>query len=218
MFVNAVDLNIKKCYNWIKNTKRSVLFMKTCPKCGELVGTHADVCFKCKYVFYDRIQEIELERQKSEAKRLAEAARQEELRVKISLNDIYEYDVVCIRDKHSGGMDVEKLTAVLKEHGEMGWRLVNTFTNELGVESSGISMRGMSYSTNATIDETILIFERCIKRNTKEEKLNENTDSVNIQNNLESTSVVTKERKLCPECGTQNRLRALKCSNCGFKF
>jgi len=116
--------------------------------------------------FSDKRREKELTRQQEEARKAASLARSEDLQVKLELNDIYEYDVVVIRDNATGGMDILKLTAVLREHGEMGWRLVNTFTNELGANSSGFSGYGVSYSTNATIDQTILIFERCVKRRT----------------------------------------------------
>ena len=136
--------------------------MKTCPNCGELVGTHADICFKCKYDF--EAGSRELRRQKKEAQKVADEARKTDLVRKVKMNDMYEYDVVILRDTSTGSMDISKLRQVLDEHGREGWRLVNTFTNELGVNSSRTSAYGVSYGTNATIDETILIFERCIKR------------------------------------------------------
>ena len=201
--------------------------MKTCPNCGELVGTHADVCFKCRYVFFDKKREQELKRQQEEARKAAELARREELRFKLELNDIYEYDVVVLLDNNTGGINISQLTSILKEHGEMGWRLVNTFTNELGVNSSGFSGYGVNLSTNATIDQTILIFERCIKRSsfklgTNDLSEQDDTTDNNQGNESETTnrinSETVKEKKACPECGTLNRIKALKCFTCGYKF
>ena len=77
---------------------------------------------------------------------------------------MYEYDVVTITDKSTGDMDFVSLKNVLSERGKLGWRLVNSFTNEIGVISSSTSFAGSTTGTNATIDQTILIFERCIKR------------------------------------------------------
>ena len=118
-----------------------------CPKCGELVGNNADVCFNCKYDF----KAGEKEKKKQEEEALAE---------KLKINDLYEYEVVSVPDGRSGMVDINLLYDVLEQHGKDGWRLVNTFTNEIGKEA----MRTGSYSTNATIDQTVLIFERCVKR------------------------------------------------------
>lgn len=136
--------------------------MKTCPNCGELVGTHADICFKCRYDFNAGARE--LQRQKREARKVADEALKTDLVKRVRMNDMYEYDVVTIRDTATGSTDIAKLRQVLDEHGREGWHLVNTFTNELGVNSSRTSAYGVSYGINATIDEIVLIFERCIKK------------------------------------------------------
>ena len=132
--------------------------MKKCPNCGEMVGDHADVCFKCRYDFMRR--QKELRRQNETVRRISDEARSADLTEKIKLNNLYEYDVVTITDKSTGAMDIASLQNVLSERGKLGWRLVNSFTNEIGVNSSSFA----GYGTNATIDQTILIFERCIKR------------------------------------------------------
>ena len=117
----------------------------------------------------------ELKRRREEEKKAAEELREKEnasideafeapLEKKTKINDIYEYDVVSIRDSSTGAVDINKLYQILSDHGKRGWRLVNTFTNELGITSSGLSVGGLGVSTNATIDQTILIFERCVRR------------------------------------------------------
>ena len=96
--------------------------------------------------------------------RISTEAGEADLTEKLSINDLYEYDVVTITDKSTGAMDVVSLQNVLSERGKLGGRLVNSFTNEIGVNSSSISYAGYTSGTNATIDQTILIFERCIRR------------------------------------------------------
>lgn len=161
--------------------------MKKCPKCNEWIGDNADVCFNCKYDFVSKktisdsvITQREKQRianarqkqeqrmnaarekveQQAEAEKYFQAARDAGLSAKLQINDIYEYTVVTIRDKPSGEIDIIALQKELEIHGREGWRLVNTITNQLSV--NGVSVAG--FSTNTTMDETIMIFERCIKR------------------------------------------------------
>lgn len=161
--------------------------MKRCPNCNEWIGDNADVCFNCNYDFISRKiitdstikqrneQRITSAQRKGEqriatakarieqqaaADKAYRSARETELREKLKLNDIFEYDAVTIRDKSSGEIDILALRKELDRRGREGWRLVNTFTNELGVNASSIA----GFGSNATIEETILIFERCIKR------------------------------------------------------
>ena len=168
--------------------------MKQCPNCNEWIGDNADVCFNCNYDFVskkiisanvikqreeqrmecirkererqiaverkERERQIAFEKQKNEVYRSFQSARSADLTEKVKINDLYEYDVVTIRDNKVGSTDISSLRAELDKRGREGWRLVNTFTNELGVNSSSFA----GYGTNATIDEVVLIFERCIKR------------------------------------------------------
>lgn len=134
--------------------------MKTCPKCGELSGDNADKCFNCFYEF-DSYAETKRQRELAQMK-IEKATRQKE--VIYSMNDIYEYDVVSLRDTKYGSSDIASLQEILSEHGKDGWRLVNTVTNEVGHNSSSTSFGGMTVGTNATIDQMILIFERCVQR------------------------------------------------------
>ena len=126
--------------------------MKECPKCGELVGDHVERCFSCGCDF-NALKKEQLQR---------EAERDEQ---SFLINDLYEYDVVSIVDDSTGCLDIALLKRTLEEHGKKGWRLVNSFANEVGRISSVHGMGGISTETNATVDQIILIFERCVKRN-----------------------------------------------------
>lgn len=161
--------------------------MKKCPKCNEWIGDNADVCFNCKYDFISKTIISDSVITQRERQRIANAQQKQEQRInaarekiqqqeeaeyiyktahnlglssKLQINDIYEYDVCTVKDKSSGEIDVLALKKELEARGKEGWHLVNTVTNQLGV--NGVSVAG--FSTNTTIDETILIFERCIKR------------------------------------------------------
>lgn len=158
---------------------KEVLVMKMCPNCKEWIGDNADVCFNCNYDYnYRKVissntikqrekqklvrieQQIANERQRENLHKNFQLAQDSSLATKIEINDLYEFDVVVIQDKPSGEMDVTTLRMELEKHGREGWDLVNTFTNELGVNTTSIA----GFGTNATIEETILIFKRCVKR------------------------------------------------------
>ena len=70
----------------------------------------------------------------------------------------YEYKVVSLRDAWGGRTNIDALQNTLSLLGRDGWRLVNSFTNELGKNSMSVSNMG----TNSTVDEAILIFERYV--------------------------------------------------------
>ncbi|MBP5438497.1 MAG: DUF4177 domain-containing protein [Treponema sp.] len=110
--------------------------MKTCPKCGELNGDSADTCFKCGHSFNVSLDDI------------------------LALNNLYEYDIVTIKDDETGALDLQKLKDELTSHATQGWHLAKTISNELGQNKLGIGGIGI----NATINQTIIIFERCIAK------------------------------------------------------
>ena len=78
-------------------------------------------------------------------------------------NALYEYEVVILRDKNTGGFDMEEYRRILTKYSAEGWQLKTVFSNEIGKKSSSVSFGGTSYGTNATIDNTIITFERCIR-------------------------------------------------------
>lgn len=169
--------------------------MKRCPNCHEWIGDNADVCFNCNYDYISKkVVAIDLFKQRQEQsvsairqkenQRIAEAraiadrrlvedkqrdaiyrdfqqAHNATTKSKIALNDLYEYDVVRIKDKPTGETDILAIQSELGRRSREGWRLINSFTNELGVNAASIA----GFGTNATVEETVLIFERCIKRN-----------------------------------------------------
>ena len=89
--------------------------------------------------------------------------KREELRnAQLSKNPQYEYQIVAVGDKDSGEIDIREIQRILNQYSEEGWKLHSAFTNELGKNSSSTSIGHVGSGTNATIDQTILIFERCI--------------------------------------------------------
>ena len=54
-----------------------------------------------------------------------------------------------------GKFDKEAVEKVLTEYATQGWHLHSSFSNEVG--------KNAAVGINATINQTILIFERCIK-------------------------------------------------------
>lgn len=145
--------------------------MKTCPKCGEILGDSVDVCFKCRYDFrYKRVITNEefveqRERQIEQQNKYIEDAkiREEQKKIQLAKNPLYEYDVVVINDLSNGQVDDEKIQRILNEWAENGWKLHSIFTNEIGKSSMSTSIAGFGSGINATIDQTVLVFERCIK-------------------------------------------------------
>ena len=141
--------------------------MKTCPKCNEILGDGVDVCFNCNYSF--KLKKV-LTREEIAEKRTNEdnlRKRQQEIEEEnkeikekqLNKNPKYEYSAVSIRDDTNGRIDINAIQKMLDLYAEEGWRLHSVFTNELGKNEVALFANGI----NATIDQTILIFERCIK-------------------------------------------------------
>ena len=82
----------------------------------------------------------------------------------IAINPQYEYDVVVIQDKLFGSTNVNELKTTLIKYSLEGWRLVHIFTNEIGKNGAGASSNSIGFGLNSTIDETILIFERMLRK------------------------------------------------------
>lgn len=143
--------------------------MKSCPRCGELLGENVQVCFKCRYSFeFNRIltsDEVHgSSRQVSpEEKRQAEIKAQEMISVQLEKNPRYEYKTVVIGDREDGGVDERSIQGTLDTYSKAGWRLHSVFSAEIGKSSRSVGIGGISTGLNSTIDQTVLIFERCIK-------------------------------------------------------
>lgn len=86
-----------------------------------------------------------------------------ELKDNITSKNFMDYAVEIINDNQNGSTNIQKLTTILKERSEKGWKLVNTFTNELGVNSHiEQSILSNNVRVNSTVDQIVMIFERPI--------------------------------------------------------
>ena len=152
--------------------------MKTCPKCKELIGDNVNECFKCHYNFsYGRIitqEERKKEREKEqkiyEQKMVSEQQKNEQIKLfqqqmeeQIKNNPLYEYETIVINDNSDGTVNTKQIQDTLLEYSKAGWRLHSIFTNEIGKSTVGAFIGFIGSNVNATIDQTIIIFERCIK-------------------------------------------------------
>lgn len=152
--------------------------MKTCPKCKELIGDNVNECFKCHYNFsYGRIitqEERKKEREKEqklyEQKKISEQQKNEQIKLfqqqmeeQIKNNPLYEYETIVINDNSDGTVNTKQIQDTLLEYSKAGWRLHSIFTNEIGKSTVGAFIGFIGSNVNATIDQTIIIFERCIK-------------------------------------------------------
>lgn len=164
--------------------------MKTCPNCGELLGTHAENCFKCKFDFTigrvitreeqeNKRQYLEEQKRKEEEERKEKEEklreferkkreREEEIQKErldfIQKLPLYEYATEVIMDTRRGGINQELLAATLEKYAKLGWRLHTALTNEAGKNATSIGYGGVSVGTNATMDQTVLIFERMLSK------------------------------------------------------
>lgn len=145
--------------------------MITCPNCGELLGNTVNECFKCHYNFtFKKVMVAEdrtaqRNREAEEQKRKEDEIKQKEIEKQnqLSKNPLFEYKSIVVNDLSSGEIDEIKIQNTLNEWAEKGWRLHSAFSSEIGKNSIGVSIAGFGSITNATINQTVLIFERCIK-------------------------------------------------------
>ena len=78
-------------------------------------------------------------------------------------NAKYEYAVESIPDNSDGSANTALIAAIISNYASKGWRLHKTMVNEIGRTSQSSGVGGFSTGTNATIEQTILVFERCVK-------------------------------------------------------
>ena len=103
----------------------------------------------------ERLMALELEKQ---------LAVSEEVKIKqLKINPIYEYVTFVLNDNADGTINEFLLQKTLLAFSKQGWRLHTIFTNEIGKTSTGAVVPLVGVSINATIDQTILVFERCIR-------------------------------------------------------
>lgn len=144
--------------------------MKHCPNCDELLG---DTVMKCPECFFDmsdtegvkqleRKKKIEEEHKRIEAEENRIRAIKEKNARVFSMNNLYEYKVEVIQDLENGSSNQTTIISTINQYAKNGWRLHSIYTNEIGKISQpkpfGIS------TINATIEETVLIFERIVDK------------------------------------------------------
>ena len=145
--------------------------MKTCPNCKELLGDNVESCFKCFYNFDQRrvlsSDERNNQRQKENEKVLIDQTRLAELpkirEHQLLKNPLYEYKVEVVNDNSDGTTPDENIQRLLNHYSSQGWRLHSISINEVGKSASGAIIGFLGMNINATMDQTVLIFERCIK-------------------------------------------------------
>lgn len=116
-----------------------------CPVCKAKIPISSDTCPICGYETKQRSLSIQ-----EKVKLLNEGKSQ------IDNNPLYEYAVETIKDSSALGVfNKGGLQELLLNYSLNGWKLHTAFTKELG--------KNAVLGLNATIEETILIFERCIK-------------------------------------------------------
>lgn len=82
------------------------------------------------------------------------------LQKEICNQQFMDYKVEKVNDNFRGGTDTSQLSNLLNDNSRHGWRLKHVYTNELGKNSSSVTIGSVTSGTNSTIDQTILIFER----------------------------------------------------------
>lgn len=118
---------------------------KDCPCCGSTIAIHESTCPACGFIF-GQGPKVDIRRR---------AAIFNQRYEQYDKNPIYEYKVESVRDSGTGVCDPERLQQVISIYASNGWRLISSFSSEIGKNAIG--------GLNATVDQTILIFERCMK-------------------------------------------------------
>ncbi len=159
--------------------------MKTCPRCKEYLGYYADRCFKCGFKFNGGNNITPQEQMDLEITRrtipILDEKDEQIAALRRRINDNYEYAVEIITDSDDGGTDFNTLVRTLDKYSRQGWRLVNTFTNELGENAHFDAATNTRY--NSTMDQVILIFERrIIKHETYADRVDNGQDPYGEEN------------------------------------
>lgn len=138
-----------------------------CPECGNEITAEMQemgLCYECGY----NLRKAAMEKWKREEEKRQEAYKKAEQQRIVNWKaahpdaegKYFQYKTIVIPDKAYGQVDTYAIESALNRMGYEGWRLVSTFTNEVGKNLSSFGVGGISSGTNATIDETVLIFER----------------------------------------------------------
>ncbi len=111
-------------------------------------------------------------------------------------NDLYEYEIESITDSATGYINKGELKELLTRYARKGWRLKFALTNELGINKSSVGYGGFATGTNATIDETLLIFERKVRTSSEIRELNRLAEEKEKERIENERKMREKKRKL----------------------
>lgn len=111
-------------------------------------------------------------------------------------NDLYEYEIESITDSATGYINKGELKELLTRYASKGWRLKFALTNELGINKSSVGYGGFAAGTNATIDETLLIFERKVRTSSEIRELNRLAEEKEKERIENERKMREKKRKL----------------------
>lgn len=141
---------VKDFFEYYKKEYIETEPIQLCPVCGSKKPYGETTCAECGYMF-----SVHPIRNAREMARILNQRYDQYLK-----NPLYEYKVVTVMDSAvSGKFNENRVQNVLTNHAIDGWRLKTAFTNELGKNA----LAALGLGINATVDQTILIFERCIK-------------------------------------------------------
>lgn len=149
---NNVPLDIQEAINnkidQLTTAKRiNGVVNDVCPICGNMIDIEGKGCPVCGYKY------LVNERVYTSKEHIDIYNNRHQQYVK---NSMYEYAVEIIQDSAVYGcIDKKELESTLANYAMNGWRLHTVFTNEIGKNS----VMGI----NSTVEQSILIFERCIK-------------------------------------------------------
>lgn len=121
-----------------------------CPICGQLITPTTETCPHCNAILKNPPTREQNELIKIYNNRFDQYIK----------NPLYEYKIETVMDSAVlGKFDQDKVQHLINNYAMNGWRLHSAFTNEVG--------KNAALGINATINQTILIFERCIKTEDK---------------------------------------------------
>ncbi len=121
-----------------------------CFICGILIEPDTDICPKCGAILNGSSKQEQNELVSIYNNRFKQYQK----------NPLYEYKVETVMDSAVlGKFDQDNTQRLINNYAINGWRLHSAFTNEVG--------KNAALGINATINQTVLIFERCIKAEEK---------------------------------------------------
>ena len=114
------------------------------------------------------IREKKKQQENEERERQIAARKEEEKRSRLinelpkyGLNGYFEYKVLSLVDKN-GVLNAKQLELSLNSLGMEGWRMVSSFTNELGYFAASGDTDGASAGTSSASDQSVIILERFV--------------------------------------------------------